>query len=171
VNLSNNATKLDKLPAAEQARIKALAANATAELSTLQSNATLVQTCQTRQDCREYDMLERWLNILNNSTKVSALEGQMMVHGRNHTHGQNVTAEEVAEFKANVTAKLNTLSQNQTLVNECKGTVKGAGGGANGTATGTAAGAKSSSNAGVRSMEAVGTGGFAVVLFFATFMF
>jgi hypothetical protein len=135
VNLSNNATKLDKLPAAEQARVKALAANATAELSTLESNKTLVAICQQRQDCREYDMLERWNNILNNATKVSQLEGQMLIHGRNHTHGQNVTAEEIAQFKANVTAKLNTLSQNTTLVNECKGTVQG--GGANGSATGT----------------------------------
>jgi hypothetical protein len=130
VSVANNATKLAKLSAAEQTKVKALVANATAEITMLQRNATLASFCQKEQDCREFLRLEKLSAFLSNATDVTRIESEMGRHGRKNA---TWTTAEIAALKANVTAKLSTLMTNTTLVNECKGL----------TTTGTTTGATS----------------------------
>lgn len=130
VMVASNTTKIAKLPAAEQTKIKALAANATAEIKTLESNATLASLCQKEKDCREFLSLEKLSTILNNATDVAKIETELGTHTKKNA---TLTTAEVNAFKANVTAKLNVLMANSTLVNECKGLMP----------TGTGAGAAS----------------------------
>jgi hypothetical protein len=180
VMVASNTTKLTKLPAAEQTKIKALAANATAEIKMLESNATLASLCQKEKDCREFLRLEKLSTILNNATDVTKIETESSMHMKNKTW----TTAEINAFKANVTAKLNMLMTNTTLVNECKGltpagTVTGAA-----SATGKSIGmsystpilispvatvVKSTTNAAVRLLDAARTGELALVVVFASF--
>lgn len=164
VDLASNTTKLDRLPKSEQTQIQSLAANATTELTTLKSNATLVALCQTKKDCGELLRLEKLDKFLSNATTES--------EGFFGPRGKNVTDTELAELKANVTAKLTALQSNTTLMTECKGvagtTTTGSKNGA--TATGTSA-AQVTTNAALRSTQAIGNGAIALFILFATFMF
>jgi len=164
IDLAANTTKLDRLPQSEQSRIQSLAANATTELNTLKTNTTLVTICQAKKDCGELQRLEKLNVILGNATTTSRIEG---FHGRG---GKNFTAEELSEFKANITARLTVLESNSTLVAECKGLAGGnstAGTNTGVTATGIAA--QAVTNASIRSQETVGTWAIAVFIFWATF--
>jgi hypothetical protein len=139
VNTANNASELASLPAAEQSRIQSEAANATAQLTKLESNSTFVTQCHLQQDCAKIVRLERLQSILSNATKVQDIESGF---GPRH---KNVTSADIASLKANITSELNSLLSNSTLVSSCKGlnsssTVTSA---PVGTATGTATGTKS----------------------------
>jgi len=170
VSIANNATAMAKLPAAEQTRVKMIAANVTAQLTTLQSNTTLVTMCRVEKECEEINRLQTWSTILSNATDVQKIEAELA--SRDHK-SMNLTITEVNAFKANVTARLNTLMTNTTLVNECKAAVPGASTTATTSiqagATATTAGAivKATTNAAVSSMQGIGTGAFAMVFFLA----
>ena len=122
ISIANNVTAMAKLPAAEQTRVKAIAANVTAELTMLESNATLVAMCRMEKDCAEFMKLQTWSTVLNNATEVQKIETEVSM--RDHKT-MNMTVAEVNAFKANVTARLNMLMANTTLVNECKGAAMG----------------------------------------------
>jgi len=178
VVVANNATQLAKLPAVEQTKVKGLLGNITAELTTLEANTTLVKFCQTERDCKELLQLEKWSTILSNTTAVTAIQSALAA--KDHL-SQNLTVVEVNAFKTNVTSRLNVLMSNATLVAECKGAMLGGTSSVIGiVATKTTSGAasatgtvvKATTNAAVRSMEAVGSGGaFAMAFFFASFLF
>jgi len=121
-NLASNDTKLNALAAkknmttTEVADIKAKAANATAELSTLSSNTTLVSTCsavqQTESKCAEVQSLTALSALASNTTKMDAIAAK-----------NNLTDTQKAELMskaANATTKLATLSSNATLMSECQ---------------------------------------------------
>jgi len=173
VSIANNVTAMAMLPAAEQTRVKAIAANVTAELTMLESNTTLVAMCRMDKDCAEFLKLQTWSTVLNNATEVQKIETELSM--RDHKT-MNMTVTEVNAFKANVTARLNVLMSNTTLVNECKGAAMGGlttattsiKAGASATTSG--APVKVTTNAAVSSMEGIGTGALAMAFFFASFV-
>jgi len=122
--LANNATALSELEtkhnltAAEVAKIKESAANATTKLTTLQSNTTLTTQCavvdahaKVMKECKEMSQLMKLSSLVNNATAMSELESK-----------HNLTAAEISKIKegaANATMKLTKLQSNTTLVAAC----------------------------------------------------
>jgi hypothetical protein len=133
VNLNNNATAMQifasKVSPAKLQKFKDKASNATTELNTLKTNATLVQDCnqraanrRTQRDCFEVRTLQKLVNIGNNATALKELENHK---GKSHLRGGSASetqAEVDAKWKgiiANATTKLNELKSNATLMAAC----------------------------------------------------
>jgi hypothetical protein len=124
-DFANNATKLTELEtkhnltAAEIDDIKSAATNATAKLTELTANATLVSQCgaiaankKLKSQCKEIQRLTEVTNLANNATFLSELQAK-----------RNLTADQMDEIKseaANATAKLQQLTSNATLASSCQ---------------------------------------------------
>lgn len=124
-DLVNNSTKLAEFQAkhnlttAEMQKLKNMAANATAQLTQLKSNTTLVKECATMQaaenlkaQCKEMQQLTNLAKLANNATELQDLQKKY-----------NLTASQVQKIKneaANATAKLNALQRNSTLIADCQ---------------------------------------------------
>jgi hypothetical protein len=118
VDLANNQTRLDKVAhsnATKEAALKAKAATAATKLATLQSNATLMATCnqvfaaeQMRASCARMAALERLARLVANATALDAATKN--------------NATKAAALKAKAAAEAGTLSSlqgNATLTQFC----------------------------------------------------
>ena len=125
VDLVSNSTKLaafqakHNLTTAEMQKLKDMAANATAQLTQLKSNTTLVKDCATlhaaaelKSQCKEMQALTQLAQLANNATELQDLQKKY-----------NLTAAQMQEIKnvaANATAMLTKLQSNSTLVADCQ---------------------------------------------------
>ena len=122
--IAANQTKLDawvaegKLDTAEVDAIKAKAANATAELQTMQSNTTLAGECavvdaehKTVQQCKQMKKLTKLAALAGNDTAMAAFEQKK---GLNETGIEKLKAK-VAE----AATKLQEMQSNTTLTDFC----------------------------------------------------
>ncbi|KAJ4323306.1 hypothetical protein N0V94_001922 [Neodidymelliopsis sp. IMI 364377] len=123
-NLAANQTKLDdwvskgKLDTAEVDAIKAKAANATAELQTMQSNTTLVGECavvnaerKSVGQCKQMKKLAKLAALAGNETAMTAFETKK---------GLNETGiEKLKTWIAEASTKLQEMQSNTTLTDFC----------------------------------------------------
>jgi hypothetical protein len=116
--IANNQTLLDKVTKGntdKANRIKAEAANATATINALQSNATLMTTCNAmfaketmKRQCREMHHIERLNKLLANSTALSTV-----------TKGNTTLQQALKDKASQKAATLTALSGNNTLTQFC----------------------------------------------------
>lgn len=122
--IAANQTKLDawvaqgKLDTAEVDALKARAANATAELQTMQSNTTLVSECaivsaerKSVQQCKQMKMLTKLAALAGNETAMTAFEQKKKL---NETGIEKLKAK-IAEAQT----KLTDMQSNTTLADFC----------------------------------------------------
>jgi len=118
VELASNTTKLDKVTknnATEIADIQAKASSASAKLSTLQSNTTLMSACavidaQAAEDdkCQETFILQRFVKFAANTTAVATA-----------TKNNSTKIAEIELKASDAAVKLESLTSNSTLQAAC----------------------------------------------------
>ena len=118
VKLASNQTKVDQVThgnATKASELEAQASQASTELTTLQSNATLMSTCgvidaqmMEEDDCQETFVLQRFVKFAANETAVATI-----------TKNNATKAAEIQLQASNAASKLQTLQSNSTLQSAC----------------------------------------------------
>ncbi|CAO2652323.1 Nn.00g006060.m01.CDS01 [Neocucurbitaria sp. VM-36] len=124
MGLAANQTKLDELVAkgkmntTEVDALKAMAADASTKLQTLESNSTLTTTCavisaerQTKQECSQMKQLQKLATLASNQTAMDAFVAKKSLN--------STQVDKLKERISNAETKLQTLSSNTTLTDLC----------------------------------------------------